>query len=158
MVHEQETREIVMLAFRAAKFGEAELAKACKAYLEHREEAPEHHGKMKLKDLMQKDQGANVMEIEKSALRGFERVAGKYNVDFAVTKDKTKEPPLYQIFFKGRDQDVIVKAFRDYVSKREKQEQREPFIQKLQRFKEKADAINMLRAAKEKHKTREKSL
>ena len=28
MIHEQETREVVMLAFRAIKFGEAELLKA----------------------------------------------------------------------------------------------------------------------------------
>ncbi|MCI9305748.1 MAG: alcohol dehydrogenase catalytic domain-containing protein, partial [Lachnospiraceae bacterium] len=33
-------------------------------------------------------------------------LAKKYNVDFAVKKDKTVAPPKYMVFFKGKDADV----------------------------------------------------
>ena len=36
-------------------------------------------------------------------IKAFERVARKYNVDFAVKRDKTTEPPKYLVFFKGKD-------------------------------------------------------
>lgn len=44
-----------------------------------------------------------MMEIAPDAVRGFQRIAKKFNVDFAITKDKSKEPPLLQVFFKARD-------------------------------------------------------
>ena len=88
-----------MLAFRAIKFGEAEFLKAVQAYLKYRQNAPPQHGKVKLKELMQMDQGARMMEMKADAIGGFKRIAAKYNMDFAVTKDKSKDPPLYQVFF-----------------------------------------------------------
>ena len=42
-------------------------------------------------------------------------VARKYNVDFAVKKDKTTEPPKYLVFFKGRDADAVAQAFKEFV-------------------------------------------
>ena len=147
-----------MLAFRAAKFGEAELLKAVQAYLKHRQNAPPEHGKVKLKDLMQMDQGATMMEIKPEGVWGFERIAKKYNVDFAITKDKTQDPPAYQVFFKGRDQDVIAKAFNEYVNKEQKKAERVPFTKKLQQMQQKADILNKMRAFKDKHRSMEKSL
>ena len=158
MIHEQETKEIVMLAFRTIKFGEAEFLKAVQAYLKHRQNAPPQHGKMKLKELMQRDQGATMMEIKSDAVKDFQRIAKKYNVDFAITKDKTQDPPQYQVFFKGRDQDVIAKAFNEYVGKQQKKAERVPFTKKLQQMQEKADMLNKARQAKDKHRSMEKSL
>ncbi len=158
MVNEDVSKTVVALSFVAAKLTETILTKAMRAYCHHRAASPPVHGKMKLKDLMQLDQGANMMEINPDCIKGFERIAGKYNIDFAVTKDKTKDPPVYQVFFKGRDQDVIAKAFNEFVSKREKQKNRIPFTQKLQKMKEKADRLNAVRMAKIKFKNLEKAL
>lgn len=158
MVNEEASTAVVVLSFAAVKLTETVLSKAFKAYLKYIADAPPSHGKMKLKDLMQLDQGANMMEIKADCIKGFERIAGKYNIDFAVMKDKTKEPPVFQVFFKGRDQDVIAKAFNEFVKKHEKQKERVPFTQKLQKMKEKADLLNAARAAKDKHCTMEKAL
>ena len=158
MIHEQETKEIIMLAFRAIKFGEAEFLKAVQAYLKYRQNAPPQHGKVKLKELMQMDQGATMMEIRPEGVRGFQRIAKKYNVDFSITKDRTQDPPAYQVFFKGRDQDVIAKAFNEYVNKQQKKAERVPFTKKLQQLQEKADILNKARAVKDKHRSMEKSL
>ena len=158
VINEEASRDVVVLSFVASRICEEVLVKAVKAYLKHRADAPPSHGKMKLKDLMQLDQGANMMEIKSDCIKGFERIASKYNIDFAVMKDKTKEPPVFQVFFKGRDQDVIAKAFNEFVNKHEKAKAREPFREKLQKLKEKADVINKARAAKVKMKTAERSL
>ena len=158
MIHEQETKEIVMLAFRAIKFGEAEFLKAVQAYLKYRQNAPPQHGKVKLKELMQMDQGATMMEIRPEGVRGFQRIAKKYNVDFSITKDRTQDPPAYQVFFKGRDQDVIAKAFNEYVAKRTKKAEKESFKKKLDKLQEKADLLNKARQIKDKHRSMEKSL
>ena len=158
MVNEEVSATVVVLSFAAEKLTETVLAKAFKAYAAHRAESPPKHGKMKLKDLMQQDQGANMMEIKSDCIKGFERIAGKYNIDFAVMKDKTKEPPVFQVFFKGRDQDVIAKAFNEFVKKHEKQKESVPFTQKLQKMKEKADSLNTARMAKVRKKSLEKAL
>ena len=125
MINEEGSTVVVALTFAAAKLTEEVLKKAISSYLKQRENAPPAHGKMKLKDLMQQDQGANMMEIKSDCIKGFERIASKYNIDFAVTKDKTKDPPVYQVFFKGRDQDVLAKAFNEFVSKNEKKERQD---------------------------------
>ena len=109
MINEHESKEVIMLAVRAIKFGEAEFLKAVQAYLKYRQNAPPQHGKVKLKELMQMDQGATMMEIRPEGVRGFQRIAKKYNVDFSITKDRTQNPPAYQVFFKGRDQEVIIR-------------------------------------------------
>ena len=43
-------------------------------------------------------------------IKSFERVVRKYNIDFAVKKDKTTDPPKYVVFFKGRDADAVAQA------------------------------------------------
>ena len=48
MINEHESKEVIMLAFRAIKFGKAEFLKAVQAYLKYRQNAPPQHGKVKL--------------------------------------------------------------------------------------------------------------
>lgn len=102
MVNEIAAKEVLCLAFRAVRLGEKELERVIKAYLASRGDTPVVHGKMKLKDLMQLDQGAKMMEIAPDAVKGFQRIAKKFNIDFAVTKDKNQDPPMFQIFFKAK--------------------------------------------------------
>ena len=47
----------------------------------------------------------------------------------AEKKDKTKDPPVYMVFFKGRDQDAITAAFREF-SQKEIQKANRPSIHK----------------------------
>lgn len=89
-----------------------------------------------MRKLLGKNQGANTMEITENNIKSFERVAKKYNVDFAVKKDKTTDPPKYVVFFKGRDADVIVMAFKEYVHENEKNKNRELVRDRLNRYKE----------------------
>lgn len=82
-------------------------------YLNHRNSASRQevaqgiHGKQSVKELIGLNQGVSRMPIGDASIREFEREARKYGVDFAVTRDKTVNPPQYTVFFKARDQDAF---------------------------------------------------
>ena len=46
-----------------------------------------------------------------------------------MKKDKSKEPPVYLVFFKGRDQDALNAAFREF-SQKQIQKANKPSIHK----------------------------
>ena len=45
-------------------------------------------GKQSIKELIGQSQGVSSIPIEKTDLKGFEQVARKYGVDYAITKSK----------------------------------------------------------------------
>ena len=60
-------------------------------------------GKQSIKELIGQNQGVSSIPIEKTDLKGFEQVARKYGVDYAITKDQNVVPPKYTVFFKAKD-------------------------------------------------------
>ena len=62
-------------------------------------------GKQSIKELIGQNQGVSSIPIEKTDLKGFEQVARKYGVDYAITKDQNVMPPKYTVFFKAKDAD-----------------------------------------------------
>ena len=84
-----------------------------------------------MKKLVGEGVGVSSIEVTDGNIKSFERVARKYNVDFAVKKDKTTDPPKYVVFFKGRDADAVAQAFKEFVKVNEKKQQRPSLRQKL---------------------------
>lgn len=76
------------------------------------------HGKQTVKQLIGQNQGVSNLAVDSTGIRGFERVARKYGVDFAIRKDRSHSPPRYLVFFKARDADAITAAFQEYAAKR----------------------------------------
>lgn len=68
-------------------------------------------GKQSIKELIGQNQGVSSIPIEKTDLKGFEQVARKYGVDYAITKDQNVIPPKYTVFFKAKDADALTSAF-----------------------------------------------
>ena len=96
--------------------------------------APEKpSGKQTVRQLIGQNQGVSNIEVTERNIKGFDRVARKYGVDYAIKKDKTGEIPRYLVFFKARDADALTAAFTEYTGKKEK-------------AKEKPSVIRMLRA------------
>lgn len=88
-------------------------------------------GKQKLSDLTgQKDKLANIQITDKN-VGSFDRVARKYDVDYALKKDPTSTPPRYYVFFKAKDVDVMNAAFKEYTSKVAKAQQKPSVRDKL---------------------------
>ena len=136
-MQEETTQKTIALVMRSSRLTADVLRKAIKMYLEHRKAGKMvQHGKITVKELMGQNAGASSIEISDKNIKSFERVAKKYNVDFAVKKDKNTEPPKYIVFFKGRDADIITQAFKDYVKANEKKQNRVSVREKLAVFRE----------------------
>lgn len=115
------------------------------------------HGKQSVKELIGQGQGVQSIDIEKAGLRDFQKIANKYGVDFAVVKDKTAEPSVYNVFFKAKDFAAIENMMREFTEKqlkKEKQTARPSVLEKLKKFKD--IVAKMPRKDKEKKKEQER--
>ena len=102
--------------------------------------------------------GVSSIEVTDGNIKSFERVAKKYNVDFAVKKDKTCEPPKYLVFFKGKDADAVAQAFKEFVYGNEKKKGKVSVREKLKRFKDAVSQDKNRERSREKNKDRGQSL
>ena len=142
MEHEQINDKSVALSIRAAKMTGNALAQAMRAFLKRAREPTVKHGEQSLKSLSK--QGSSLADIEISAenIGSFKRIARKYNVDFALRKDATKDPPHWVVFFKAKDSKAIESAFKEYsaIELKHKKE-KVPMLKRLEKFKELAKSI-----------------
>ena len=107
-----------------------------------------------MKKLVGEGVGVSSIEVTDGNIKSFEWVARKYNVDFAVKKDKTTNPPKYVVFFKGRDADAVAQAFKEFVKVNEKKQQRPSLRQKLKRFRDAVSQNKNRERSREKNKDR----
>lgn len=131
------------------------------AYLREREKEKISKGqvetrkKVSLKELSKKYDGLKSIEINENNIKGFERTAKKYRIEYALKKDKTTEPPTYIVFFKGKDTDILDTAFKEFVGNEMDKDQRPSLKKVLIKMKELAGLVNK---DKVKNKHQEKSL
>lgn len=141
MQEEIENRTVTLI-ISAVKLTARELKAGMDKYLSEKKSkamekaraAPEKpSGKQTVRQLIGQNQGVSNIEVTERNIKGFDRVARKYGVDYAIKKDKTGEIPRYLVFFKARDADALTAAFTEYTGKKAK-------------AKEKPSVIRMLRA------------
>ncbi len=113
------------------------------------------HGKQSIKELIGQNQGVTNIDISKTDLRGFEQVARKYGVDYAITKDKAAIPPKYMVFFKAKDADALTAAFKEFTNLKEKKQEKPSVLKQLAKLKEMVAAIV---PDKVRHKSQERDL
>ena len=71
-------------------------------------------GKQSVRMLLRQNRGVSSVEIDKTNIRGFERYAKKYGIDYAIRKDNSEMPPRYLVFFKAPDVEEFNAAFKEY--------------------------------------------
>ena len=146
-MQEEVENRTVSLSISTTKLTGRVLKAAIAKYLNHRksvkmdklrEDGIIPHGKQTVKQLGEQGQGVSNMETTNLRVRSFDRVARKYGVDYAIRKDKSTDPPKYQIFFKGKDSDAIAAAFQEYSAKeiRRESKAKPSVIAKLRKFTE----------------------
>ena len=150
-MQEEIENKTLSLIINTSKFTERTLATAfAKALKLGWNKAKEHYqakpqGRQSVKQLIGQNQGVSNIEITNSNIKGFERIARKYGVDFAVKKDRSVSPPKYFVFFKARDADALTAAFKEYTAyelKRAAKAQNRPSVlAHLQALKAKVQAI-----------------
>ena len=158
-MQEEVTQKTLALVIKTAKLDANVLKAAMRMYLNHRRQKSRNtHGKTSVKKLVGEGVGVSSIEVTDSNIKAFERVARKYNVDFAVKKDKTTEPPKYLVFFKGRDADAVAQAFKEFVYGNEKKNSRTSVRQKLKHFRDVVSKDQNKERSREKNKDRGQSL
>ena len=127
-MQEEVENRTVSLAIRSSKLTADVLKKAITKYLAYRKEKTKAKavmkptGKQTVKELIGQNQGVSNIEITEKNIKGFDRVARKYGVDYAVKKDTSGEIPKYLVFFKARDADALTAAFTEFASKEKNRE------------------------------------
>ncbi len=160
-MQEEVENRTVNLVISTARLTKQAIASGLRAYLQHRQnklmrKAHENKddrikGKQSVKELIGQNQGASSMVVGDSGVKTFERLAKKYGVDFAVTKDKTEKPHKYLVFFKARDVDALSQIMAEYTKKQMK---RPSVLKQLQKYKEKAKQQPKKVKKREKERTR----
>ena len=79
--------------------------------------ASTYRGKVMLRDLSKRGELSDI-EITDGNIRSFERYARKYDLTYALKKDRGREPPRYHVFFKAKDVAQMEAAFREYTGDR----------------------------------------
>ena len=76
-------------------------------------------------------------------------------MDYAIIKDKTVEPPVFNVFFKAKDKDGIDKVVSEYTMKYlNKQKLRSSVLAKLDKCKEAVKAMAQKAVEKRKERAR----
>ena len=146
MQEEVENRTLTLVV-SGTKFTGRLLKAAITKYLAHRKEKKLQkqksrdtpvipHGKQTVKQLIGQNQGVSRMPIGDASIREFEREARKYGVDFAVTKDKTVNPPQYTVFFKARDADALQQIADSLVAKQMNAQKKPSILKQLTKLKD----------------------
>ena len=149
----------IALYIKTGRLTAETLQKAMKAVLTQGKKQAQKppHGKQTLRQLMKQNAGVSNIEITGDNIRAFESTAKKYGIDFALKKDATETPPRYLVFFKGRDADVLIAAFKEFSAKKLTQGKKPSIRKALAAFREKAKELNASRQ-QTKNKDREVSL
>ena len=157
--------KVVAIMIKGGKISAEVLKKALDKFVQEIEKAQKqmqhpktYRGKQSIKHLMSQNAAISNIEVTDGNIKSFERVARKYNVDFAVKKDKTTAPPKYVVFFKGRDADAVAQAFKEFVYGNEKRKSRTSVREKLKRFRDAVSQNKNRERSREKNKDRGQSL
>jgi len=114
VVEEDVSRRTIAVSVNTGKLTGRVLAHAVQAVAQKiRKEARAHqtpHGRQSVKQLMSHGAATNSIEIA-GAPRDFDRVARKWNVDYAFYKTG---PEKYLLFFKAGQADAITACFSEY--------------------------------------------
>ena len=131
-------RRTVAVSITATKLTGKALAKALLAVLRQIQKTHQKgltpQGKQSVKKLMGHGVTTNSLDLSGDT-RQFDRVARKYNVDYAFHKTG---PDKYLLFFKAGQADAITACFSEYTKKVMTREKRPSITKALRQFAEKA--------------------
>lgn len=111
-------------------------------------------GKQSVRMLLRQNRGVSSVEIDKTNIKGFERYAKKYGIDYAIRKDSSEVPPRYLVFFKAPDAEAFHSAFKEYSASLLNKDKRPSVLAKLHEL---VQAVAEL-PGKVRHKEQERGL
>lgn len=99
------------------------------------------------------------IEVTENNIKDFLQTAKKYDIDFALKRDKSTSPPTYHIFFSTGKADIFQKAFQEYAIGVNKKldKQKVSDVVNRQQIKENAKIITQKQSTKDKDRHKSKS-
>ena len=116
--------------------------------------ADKSSGKQSVRMLLRQNRGVSSVEIDKTNIKGFERYAKKYGIDYAIRKDTSEVPPRYLVFFKAPDAEAFHSAFKEYSASLLNKDKRPSVLAKLHKLVQAAAEL----PGKVRHKEQERGL
>ena len=116
--------------------------------------ADKSSGKQSARMLLRQNRGVSSVEIDKTNIKGFERYAKKYGIDYAIRKDSSEVPPRYLVFFKAPDVEAFNAAFKEYSASLLSKTNRPSVLEKLHELVQAAAEL----PGKVRHKQEERGL
>ena len=146
------TRKTIDLSVKAEKITSDVLRSAMQEFLSGK---AEKKGRMTYKQLQAKSPSKlDSIEVNDSNIGDFLNTARKYDIDFALKRDKSTSPPTYHVFFSAAKTEDFKRAFTEYTDKsRGKNQQRGEITREMM----KKEASRVTSQPRRKHKQREKT-
>ena len=158
-MQEEVTQRTVTLCVEAGKLSAEMLQKAMKRVLAEMQKKPGQRtlrqGKQTLHQLKQHGASLTNIEITEQNIKAFSVVAKKYDIDYALKKDPTTDPPHYYVFFKAKDKDQIQPAFKEFTAMTLDREKRPTIRERLAQAQEQSKTQHRQR---EKVKTKDREV
>ncbi len=150
-MEEDVTRRTIAISVQATKLTGRVLCKAFQKFLAQAEKqrwaSLTPHGRQSVKQLMGHAGQSNSIQLKGDA-RLFDRIARKFNVDYAFHKVGPKD---YLLFFKAGQADAVTAAFSEYTKRvMARQKDRPSILGQLRQF-----GAHIKTRQKEREKTRE---
>ena len=143
-VQDSVNERCVALSVKASKITGRVLAKAMQAFLNKMNKSGVKHGKQSIKSLAKQGASLESVEISGEDIGAFNKIARKYNIDFALQKDISVDPPNWVVFFKAKDSKALESAFKEFSRGilQPGKSNKPPMLDKLNKFKEIASAAD----------------
>jgi len=139
IIQEDIENRSVALSIKTARITEQILAKALIALvnkINQSRNAPKE-GQQSIKRLSKGGTLSNV-EITNDNIKGFDPIARKYGIGYALQKDSSTDPPRWMVLFKAKDADAMTAAFKEFSAKTLKRQADKPSVlETMRNFREK---------------------
>lgn len=108
-----------------------------------------------IKPIVKSPSKLDSIEVSDRNIGDFLKTARKYDVDFALKRDKSTEPPTYHVFFSAAKTEDFKRAFSEYVGKGQGKTQKRGEFTREQMHQQAQKIRNKPRKQKQREKTRE---
>ena len=147
--YESGAKKTIDISIKAEKMTADVLKSALQEFLSGK---AEKKGRMTFKQLQEKSPSKlDSIEVSDRNIGDFLKTARKYDVDFALKRDKSTSPPTYHVFFSAAKTEDFKRAFSEYIGKGQGKQRGHFTREKMQKTAER------LASRPRKHKQREKT-
>lgn len=148
---ESGTKKTIDISIKAEKMTADVLKSALQEFLSGK---AEKKGRMTYKQLQEKSPSKlDSIEVSDRNIGNFLKTARKYDVDFALKRDKSTQPPTYHVFFSAAKTEDFKRAFSEYLGKGQGKKRGEFTREKMQQQAQKV--ASRPRKQKQREKSRE---